>query len=79
MISSVVSMPKFRPNQDVRFIGGEGKVKELHPLSGSWWYKVEMAMGPMPDMGRIGYETTIVLPETDLDALESDFRLSAVG
>lgn len=50
----------------VQFIGGQGKVKSYRPESGSWQYLVEMEMGPEPDMGRIGYETTIVLLESDL-------------
>lgn len=64
-------MPRFSPDQFVRFVGGEGKVREFHSEAGSWSYLVEMAMGPEPEMGRIGYETMILLPETDLDALES--------
>lgn len=73
MIASVMSVPKFSPNQLVRFIGGEGKVKGLHADSGYWSYTVEMEMGAEPEMGRVGYETTILLSEADLDALEGSF------
>ncbi|MBD1851343.1 hypothetical protein [Leptolyngbya sp. FACHB-711] len=58
--------PRFNCEQTVRFIGGKGKVKSYRPASGSWQYLVEMEMGPEPDMGRIGYETTIMLLESDL-------------
>jgi hypothetical protein len=71
-----VSVPKFYQDQLVCFIGGEGKVKYLRPDAGSWLYTVEMAMGPEPEMGRIGYETMIVLPETDLSALEPELCLA---
>lgn len=71
-----VSVPKFNHNQPVRFIGGEGTVKHFRPDAGSWLYTVQMEMGPEPEMGRIGYETTVVLSETDLSALESDFCLA---
>lgn len=73
MIANVVSVPKFSQNQPVRFIGGEGRVKGLQADSGSWSYTIEMAMGPEPGMGRIGYETTILLSEADLAASEGDF------
>ena len=73
MSKSVMSMPKFRPDQFVRFIGGEGRVKACHQNSGNWSYMVEMEMGPEPEMGRVGQETTIVLAESDLNALESRF------
>ncbi len=72
MMGSVLSVPKFSQNQFVRFIGGEGKVKHFRPTAGSWLYTVEMEMGPEPEMGRVGYETMIVLPETDLAAPESE-------
>jgi hypothetical protein len=73
MLRSAVSMPKFSQNQFVRFIGGEGKVRHFQPASGGWFYTVEMEMGPEPEMGRVGYETMIVLPETDLAAQDGEF------
>ncbi|WP_088891072.1 hypothetical protein [Leptolyngbya ohadii] len=62
-------VPRFNCEQMVRFVGGQGKIKAYHPESGSWQYMVEMEMGPEPDMGRIGYETTVVLLESDLIAV----------
>ncbi|KAM3095189.1 hypothetical protein ACKFKF_25675 [Phormidesmis sp. 146-12] len=66
----MIASPKFNPDQVVQFVGGEGKVRSHYPDSGSWSYKIEMEMGPEPDMGRIGYETTILLLETDLRPVE---------
>jgi hypothetical protein len=68
---NVFSSPKFNPDQVVRFVGGEGKVRRHYHDSGSWSYAIEMAMGPEPDMGRIGYETTVLLLETDLRLVEA--------
>ncbi|GAP94754.1 hypothetical protein [Leptolyngbya sp. NIES-2104] len=64
---AVMTMPRFSPDQFVRFIGGEGKVRKSHADSGRWSYLVEMEMGEEPEMGRIGFETMILLPETDLE------------
>lgn len=64
---AVMTMPRFSPDQFVRFIGGEGKVRGSHADSGRWSYLVEMEMGEEPEMGRIGFETMILLPETDLE------------
>lgn len=61
------SQPKFRKNQQVFFIGGMGKVINYQQDSGMWTYAVEMEMGPEPEMGRVGPETTILLYETELD------------
>jgi len=58
--------PRFYQGQQVHFIGGSGKVKSLRPDAGGWLYQVEMEMGPLPTMGRIGYETTVVLSEVDM-------------
>jgi hypothetical protein len=62
--------PKFNQNQTVRFLGGEGQVKHYQPDSHSWAYMIEMAMGPEPEIGRVGYETTILLMEADLQAFD---------
>ncbi|MBD1821919.1 hypothetical protein H6F51_05330 [Cyanobacteria bacterium FACHB-DQ100] len=69
-MTAVMTMPKFSPDQFVRFIGGQGKVREFRADAGNWSYLVEMEMGEEPEMGRIGFETMILLPETDLNALE---------
>lgn len=62
-------MPKFRKGQRVRFIGGEGIIQNYHPEAGNWTYSVEMSMGPEPDFGRIGYETTVLMSENDIKLL----------
>lgn len=67
MIATVKkSTPLFCQGQQVRFIGGAGIVKSFFPNAGSWFYQVEMEMGPVPAMGRIGYETTVLLSEVDM-------------
>lgn len=67
MVATVkTSAPQFRQGQCVRFIGGAGTVRSFRPDSGSWTYQVEMEMGPEPAIGRIGYETTVVLAEADM-------------
>ncbi len=58
--------PRFCKDQIVWFVGGTGRVKSYQPDADSWFYSVEMEMGPEPDMGRIGFETTILLHETDI-------------
>lgn len=62
--------PRFHPGQRVRFIGGVGIIQQLRPDAGNWTYQVEMEMGPEPEMGRIGYETTVVLAEADMTLAE---------
>lgn len=69
-MAGVRSMPKFSPDQPVRFIGGEGKVREFRAEAGNWSYLIEMELGEEPEIGRIGYETMVLLSETDLNALE---------
>ncbi|HEY9696247.1 MAG TPA: hypothetical protein V6D10_03225 [Trichocoleus sp.] len=64
------AIPRFNRNQPVRFVGGQGTIRSYHPESGSWKYLVEMEMGPEPDVGRIGYETTVLLLESDLFGFE---------
>ncbi|MEA5623120.1 hypothetical protein [Nostoc sp. UHCC 0251] len=58
--------PKFCKGQKVEFIGGLGTIIQYCLNSGYWSYLVEMEMGLEPEMGRIGYETTILLFETDI-------------
>jgi hypothetical protein len=66
-IYSKQTQPKYRKNQVVSFLGGIGKVLNFHPDSGTWTYSVEMEMGPEPEMGRVGPETTILLYETEIE------------
>lgn len=61
--------PKFKQNQQVSFLGGTGKIKTYLPDAGCWAYEIEMELGPEPDMGRVGPETTIVLYEADIQGL----------
>lgn len=69
MRANIIAAPRFQKNQTVEFVGGIGKIKNYHSESGSWIYFVEMAMGPEPDFGRIGYETMILLAEPDIISL----------
>jgi hypothetical protein len=50
----------------VHFVGGIGTIKNYRPDSTTWTYAVEMEMGPEPEMGRVGLETTILLHEADI-------------
>jgi hypothetical protein len=66
MRSNIIPAPRFEKNQTVEFVGGIGKIKNYYSESNSWIYLIEMAMGPEPNFGRIGYETMILLPEPDM-------------
>ncbi|MEP1079156.1 hypothetical protein NDI52_27485 [Leptolyngbya sp. PL-A3] len=66
MATKGMAAPRLRKGQKVRFIGGSGVIKGFQPEAGAWSYFVEMEMGPEPEMGRIGYETTILLSQADL-------------
>ena len=61
--------PQFHLNQRVYFIGGCGTVKNCQPYAQTWTYAVEMELGPEPEMGRIGYEATILLNESEIQGL----------
>ncbi|MEH1925449.1 hypothetical protein [Nostoc sp.] len=71
-----LARPKFCKGQKVEFIGGLGTIIQCHPNSGYWSDLVEMEMGSEPDIGRIGYETTILLFETDI-TLPTDYSLAS--
>lgn len=67
------TQPRFRTNQIVHFVGGVGTIKNYRPDSTTWTYAVEMEMGPEPEMGRVGLETTILLHEADIqEVMNSD-------
>lgn len=66
MGTSSIAAPIFSKDQSVEFIGGTGKIKNYHLELGGWVYLVEMAMGSEPICGRVGSETTIVLPELEM-------------
>ncbi|MFN6464762.1 MAG: hypothetical protein RMZ41_023505 [Nostoc sp. DedVER02] len=68
--------PKFGKGQKVEFIGGLGTIVQCNSTSGNWSYLVEMEMGSEPEIGRIGYETTILLFETDI-ILPEDYSIGA--
>lgn len=68
MSANFMEKPRFRRNEMVRFMGGVGRIKHYKPDSNTWAYAVEMEMGPKPDFGRVGAETTIVLHESEIDA-----------
>lgn len=59
---------RFHHEQQVRFIGGEGVVRNVKFESGSWKYLIEMPLGVEPNFGRIGAETMVLLSETELRA-----------
>lgn len=63
------TLPKFSTNQIVQFVGGIGKIKNLKPDSRTWTYAVEMEMGPLPEVGRVGFETTVILDESDIQGV----------
>lgn len=64
--AKVTTLPKFSKKQRVYFVGGVGMIKNCQPESGTWTYAVEMELGPEPEMGRVGSETTILLDEADI-------------
>jgi hypothetical protein len=68
-MASSTTLPRFNRDQAVRFIGGEGRIKSYRPSFGTWTYLIEMDMGAEPYIGRIGQETTILLPEADLESI----------
>ena len=61
--------PNFCRDQRVHFVGGEGTVESYRSEADTWIYLIKMSMGPEPDFGRVGGETTIVLVESDLWAV----------
>lgn len=69
MSSNVLVCPKFSKEERVHFLGGMGTVRNYYPEPGAWVYLVEMDMGPEPEMGRVGYETTILLSEPELSSV----------
>ncbi len=70
MSAGILKAPRFSKGQRVHFVGGTGAIKNYQFGSGYVTYLVEMEMGPEPEMGRIGAETTICLFESDLRSVE---------
>jgi hypothetical protein len=58
--------PSFKSGQVVYFLGGIGTITDCQPLSGSWIYSIRMPLGHEPVCGRLGAETTVLLPESEL-------------
>ena len=69
--TNVIRKPRFSKGEMVCFVGGVGIIKSCRPDSGTWTYAVEMELGPEPDMGRVGSETTILLLESDIHQVRS--------
>ena len=65
-MGTVLAMPQFAKGQAVTFLGGEGVIRSFKLEAGLWTYLVEMRQGPEPTFGRVGAETMILLPETEL-------------
>lgn len=70
MKASISKTGQFHRGQTVCFVGGKGTIRSSKLESGNWTHLVEMEMGPEPEVGRIGYETTIWLFESDLNTVE---------
>ncbi|MEP0872076.1 hypothetical protein NDA01_19860 [Trichocoleus desertorum AS-A10] len=66
MSETLIDRPRFRLKQRVRFMGGEGIVRNYEPDSGTWTYLIEMPLGTEPEFGRVGAETRVLLSEVDL-------------
>jgi hypothetical protein len=64
-----MKVPRFHPNQQVSFVGGEGIVRNSRSNPGNWTYVVEMALGVEPAFGRVGAETMVIFDEADLRAV----------
>lgn len=71
MMTTVATLPKFKKEQQVSFIGGLGIIKGYLAEANTWTYLIEMEMGLEPEMGRIGSETTVLLPEIDICSSEN--------
>ena len=67
-MSQLLNAPKFREQQQVCFTGGQGTILSLQADGVDWLYSVEMPLGLEPDMGRIGYETIVLMSETELNS-----------
>jgi hypothetical protein len=61
----------FNREQKVKFVGGEGIVRNFKFEAERWLYVVEMPLGQEPAFGRIGAETMVLLSETELRAAQS--------
>ncbi|RCJ26028.1 hypothetical protein A6770_27060 [Nostoc minutum NIES-26] len=66
MLTIAATLPRFKKEQQVSFVGGLGIIKGCLPEADTWTYLIEMETGLEPKMGRIGSETRVLLPENDI-------------
>jgi hypothetical protein len=71
MLETSTKVHSFDRDQRVRFLGGEGIVRNFKFEAENWTYLVEMPLGTEPTFGRIGAETMVLLSETELRAARS--------
>ncbi len=69
MTTNLMTKPRYAKEQIVCFVGGAGTILSCRPDSDTWIYVVEMELGPEPDMGRVGSETTVLLDEADIQGV----------
>jgi hypothetical protein len=54
MIATSIELNRFHLTQQVKFVGGEGIVRNFKLKAGTWVYLVEMPLGLAPSFGRVG-------------------------
>jgi hypothetical protein len=70
MTIKLIEPPSFSRDRQVSFVGGEGIIRSFKYEDGTWKYLVEMPLAPvMPEFGRIGAETIVLLDEVELAAI----------
>jgi len=70
MMPTIDRVQTFKREQKVKFVGGEGIVRNFKFEDERWLYVVEMPLGREPVFGRIGAETMVLLSETELRAAQ---------
>jgi hypothetical protein len=71
MLKTAIKLHSFNRDQWVRFLGGEGIIRNFKFEDNNWTYLVEMPLGVEPSFGRVGAETMVLLSETELRAAKS--------
>lgn len=61
-----MNSPQFQTGQSVSFVGGVGTIRSRKSNSGRWIYVIDMPLGELPNFGRIGSESSVLLIEADL-------------
>ena len=70
MTIKLIEAPSFSRERQVSFVGGEGIIRSFKYENGTWKYLVEMPLDPLiPEFGRIGAETIVLLDEIELAAI----------